>query len=157
MPELIARLGLVPHPEGGHYREVVRSAERVSAAEGSPPRCALTVIYFLLARGERSRWHRVRQEETWWHVTGGPIRIVTWDDSGGAGRTDTLGALDQGHSPYLTIPGGRWQAAEPVGDFGLAACLVAPGFEFEDLTMAADRPAIAAGIARAMPDWIRLL
>ena len=59
--QIIARLGLQPHPEGGHYREMFR------AAAGKDGRGASTAIFFLLKAGERSHWHRVDADEVWHH------------------------------------------------------------------------------------------
>lgn len=70
--ELIESLRIEPHPEGGHYRELFRAGARVRPADGRSPRAALTAIYFLLRRGERSRWHRVRSDEVVDGVSGPP-------------------------------------------------------------------------------------
>lgn len=68
--EIIARLELRPHPEGGHYRETFR--DQATDANG---RSRSTLIYFLLARGERSHWHRVDAVETWHYYAGSPLML----------------------------------------------------------------------------------
>lgn len=74
--QLIERLALVPHPEGGHYREIQRSALRVRPLDGRGERAATTGIYFLLAAGEHSRWHRVASDETWHHYEGDALELL---------------------------------------------------------------------------------
>jgi hypothetical protein len=73
--ELVAALGLAPHPEGGWYREVFRSAQQVTPHDGRGSRSALTSIDFLLAPGEASAWHRVRSDEAWHLLEGGPLQL----------------------------------------------------------------------------------
>lgn len=136
-PATAATLGLLPHPEGGWFRETW--ASRVSLA---PPgyggeRASATAIYFLLPPGEASRWHSVRSDELWlWH-RGGPLTLLL----GGAGDapaepavTLTLGPdLDSGQAVQAFVPGGTWQAARPAGDAEtLVSCIVSPGFDFAD-------------------------
>ena len=121
--ELIATLGLEPHPEGGFYRQVYRSPHAVQPDDGRNARSALTAIYFLLPAGEKSRWHRVRSDEIWTHLEGDPVRLL-FDDG-------TSVVVERMH----VVPANVWQAAEPTGDYALVACFVAPGFEFEDFEM----------------------
>ncbi|MBI5111512.1 MAG: cupin domain-containing protein [Rhodovulum sp.] len=128
--EVIALLGLVPHPEGGHFRETFRDPADVAG------RAASTAIYFLLARGERSHWHRVDAAEVWhWHA-GAPLRLEIAADRE-AVRTVRLGAdLAAGERPQAVVPAGAWQAAETLGDWTLVGCTVAPGFRFEGFELA---------------------
>lgn len=131
---VIARLHLTPHPEGGHYREVFRDTRR--DAQG---RAASTAIYFLLARGERSHWHRVDAVEIWHYYAGSPLNLEIADEHGR--RTLHLGPdLMAGEAPQVVVPAGAWQAAESLGDWTLVGCTVAPGFEF-------------AGFELAPPGW----
>jgi uncharacterized protein len=132
-------LGLSAHPEGGWYRETWRSPVSFAPAGYPGPRAAATGIYFLLAPGERSRWHRVRSDELWlWH-SGGPLTL----SFGGDGpepeleREVVLGPdLAAGQRPQVLIPGGVWQAAAPAtGREVLVTCIVAPGFDFEDFEL----------------------
>lgn len=128
--EVIALLGLAPHPEGGHFRETFRDPADVAG------RAASTAIYFLLARGERSHWHRVDAAEVWhWHA-GAPLRLEIAADRE-AVRTVRLGAdLAAGERPQAVVPAGAWQAAETLGDWTLVGCTVAPGFRFEGFELA---------------------
>jgi uncharacterized protein len=132
--EIIARLELKPHPEGGHYRETFRD---VGVDAGG--RARSTAIYFLLARGERSHWHRVDAVEVWHYYAGSALTLQIADDNG---RRDTrLGPdLAAGEVPQAVVPAHAWQAAESTGDWTLVGCTVAPGFEF-------------AGFELAPPGW----
>lgn len=152
--ELIERLGLRPHPEGGFYAEVFRSERKVLATE-SRVRAALTAIYFLLWAGDVSRWHRVRSDEVWTFVEGDPLDVHVIDPRPGQLRSTGLGLLSNGCAPHVIVPADCWQAAEPRGAYSLVNCFVAPGFDFQDFAMAAgaDREKLT-GIA---PELSRLI
>lgn len=130
--EIIRRLGMKPHPEGGHYVETFRAP-----GEG---RSSGTAIYFLLRAGERSHWHRVDADETWHHYAGAPLELSMSDD-GRTIRHRRLGidfALDE--QPQIVVPRHVWQAARSLGAWTLVGCTVAPGFDF-------------AGFELAPPGW----
>jgi predicted cupin superfamily sugar epimerase len=128
--EVIARLGLKPHPEGGHYRETFRDARIV---DGS--RAASTAIYFLLARGERSHWHRIDAVEVWHYHAGDALNLQIADDD--RQRTIRLGPdLRAGELPQAVVPAHAWQAAESTGGWTLVGCTVAPGFDFAKFELA---------------------
>jgi len=127
--EIIAKLDLQPHPEGGHYRETFRDPRM---HEG---RAASTAILFLLARGERSHWHRVDAVEIWHFYAGAPLKLEIVD--GAKEEIVRLGAdLHAGEIPQVTVPARAWQAAESLGDWTLVGCTVAPGFEFSGFELA---------------------
>ena len=128
--QIIAQLGLAPHPEGGHYRQTW-------VAEG-PGRPAGTCIYFLLAAGERSHWHRVDAAEIWHFYAGAPLILSLSASDTGPRQDLTLGPdLAAGHSPQIIVPPHHWQAARSTGDWTLVGCTVSPGFRFEGFTLAA--------------------
>ena len=128
--EIIARLELKPHPEGGHYRETFRDSRR--DVDG---RSASTAIYFLLARGERSHWHRIDAAEVWHYYAGSALNLQIADDAGQ--RCISLGPdLPAGEVPQATVPAQAWQAAESTGDWTLVGCTVAPGFDFAKFELA---------------------
>jgi uncharacterized protein len=128
--DIIARLALAPHPEGGHYRETFRDTR--CDANG---RASSTAIYFLLARGERSHWHRIDAVEVWHYYAGSALSLQIADDNGS--RTVRLGPdLAAGEVPQAIVPAQAWQAAESSGDWTLVGCTVAPGFEFATFEMA---------------------
>jgi len=127
--DIIRLLDLKPHPEGGHFRETFRDPRRIAG------RAASTAIYFLLARGERSRWHRVDAAEVWHFYDGAPLMLSIRD--GDAARRITLGTdLAAGQAPQAVVPAQAWQAAESLGDWTLVGCTVAPGFEFSGFELA---------------------
>ena len=128
--EIIARLELKPHPEGGHYRETFRDSS--IDARG---RSRSTAIYFLLARGERSHWHRIDAVEVWHYYAGHALTLQIADDGGQ--RSVRLGAvLVADEVPQAIVPAHAWQAAESDGDWTLVGCTVAPGFEFAKFELA---------------------
>jgi predicted cupin superfamily sugar epimerase len=136
---LIRKLGLLPHPEGGFYREIHRGAEEVRTARG--PRSALTTIYFLLPRGAVSRFHRVESDEVWHHYEGAPLRLLRMDPELRTKEEIRLGPLDAKTAPLAVIPRGHWQAAESRGDYTLVGCTVGPGFDFADFRLIDGREA----------------
>ena len=128
--DIIAQLDLRPHPEGGHYRETFR--DTATDADG---RARSTAIYFLLSRGERSRWHRIDAVEVWHHHAGAPLTLQIADDDGR--RSVRLGSdLAAGEEPQAIVPPHALQAAESNGDWTLVGCTVAPGFEFAKFELA---------------------
>ena len=128
--DIIAQLDLKPHPEGGHYRETFR--DNGCDADG---RSRSTAIYFLLARGERSRWHRIDAVEVWHYYAGDALTLRIADDDGT--RSITLGPnIAAGEAPQAIVPASAWQAAESVGDWTLVGCTVAPGFDFATFELA---------------------
>jgi len=148
--ELLKVLGMRQHPEGGHYVEVFRSPQRVEVLERKVQRRAITTIYFLLAAGEFSRWHRVVSDEIWHYQEGDAIELLLFDDEGL--RRTRLGPVAPETRPTVIVPAGTWQAARTTGAYTLVACTVGPGFEFADFSLAVDWPEIAARIANAGPD-----
>lgn len=153
---LIEQLQLVPHPEGGYYREIYRSGSRVRPDDDRPARSALTTIYYLLPRDTNSRWHRVRSDEVWHLCEGGPIELLMAPPDLGSVERVLLGAPGMTLGPAHTVPAGWWQAARPRGPFALAGCTVGPGFEFEDFTFLRDDPAALQALRDLAPELVRL-
>ena len=126
--QIIAKLGLQPHPEGGWYRQTWVGPDLHGRASG-------TAILFLLKAGERSHWHRVDADEIWIWNAGAPLVL-----SVGAQRAvdvvlgpDVLG----GQSAQAIVQAMDWQAARSLGDWTLVSCTVSPGFRFEGFELAA--------------------
>ena len=144
----IRALGLAPHPEGGWFREVFRSPERVPPAalpeRFTGERSLATSILYLLAAGERSRFHRLRADEVWCHHAGGAVHLHLLEPGG------ALRLVVGGDTPQVTVPHGTWFAAEPEpgAAFTLAGCFVSPGFEYDDLELA-ERERLLAGFTGA--------
>nr|WP_246497194.1 cupin domain-containing protein [Sphaerisporangium rubeum] len=137
-PPVAEELGLLPHPEGGWFRETWRTSAEFVPAGYDGPRQSATGIYFLLAPGEESVWHAVRSDEVWFWHRGGPLTLTL----GGTGREPgepaavTLGPrVEDGELPQVIVPAGTWQAARPTGaEAVLVSCVVSPGFDFADFT-----------------------
>ncbi|MBC8055583.1 MAG: cupin domain-containing protein [Rhizobiales bacterium] len=128
--ELIARLDLAPHPEGGWYRETWR------AASPAGERGAGTSILFLLEAGQRSHWHRVDAAELWIYQAGTPLTLRTADQ---AGRIWSIRlGVDGGHDaqPQHVVQPHQWQSADAVAGWCLVACVVVPAFSFEGFELA---------------------
>lgn len=144
----IEALRLVPHPEGGHYRETYRAALEVQFkkidASGHAARSASTAIYYLLRHGERSRLHRIASDELWHFHAGHGLQVHVFDARGH--HLLRLGLdWDAGERPQRLVRAGAWFGAEVErpGGWALVGCTVAPGFEFTDLEFA-DRLALTA-------------
>jgi predicted cupin superfamily sugar epimerase len=130
--EIIRLLELAPHPEGGHFREIFRDQR-----QGESGRAASTAIYFLLAAGERSHWHRIDAAEVWHFYAGAPLALEIARGEKDAIERLVLGnALAAGERPQIAVPARAWQAAASLGEWTLAGCTVAPGFEFSALELA---------------------
>jgi len=141
--ELISELRLEPHPEGGYFREVFRSPHEVKPLDERPPRSALTTIYFLLVKGQHSRWHRVASDEAWHFYEGDPL-VVYWIDDRDGVHKEVLGSKNG--LPLCVVPAGCWQAAQPRDEYSLVGCTVGPGFDFQDFEMIAPGSADLAKI-----------
>lgn len=129
---IIDRLGLVPHPEGGHYAETWRGPA------GPDGRATATAIHFLLRRGERSHWHRVDADEIWLHHAGAPLVLSIAPGDDAEPIEHVLGSdLAAGQQPQVRVPPHAWQAAVSAGEWSLVSCVVAPGFEFDGFELAA--------------------
>ena len=128
--EIVRRLGLVPHPEGGWYRQTWQEERETGRPAG-------TAIYYLLAAGQRSHWHRVDATEIWHFYAGAPLALRISADAAGPAREVALGPdLAGGEVPQAIVPKDAWQAAESTGDWTLVGCTVSPGFRFEGFELA---------------------
>ena len=128
--EIIALLGMRPHPEGGHFVETFRD----TPATGG--RAYSTGIYFLLVAGEFSHWHRVDASEMWHWYAGAPLALHISTDAVETVTHRLGGDVAAGERPQAVVPTHAWQAAESLGAWTLVGCTVAPGFEFSGFEMA---------------------
>jgi len=128
--EIIAKLDLEPHSEGGYFREMFRDPRSVDG------RSVGTAIFFLLKAGEVSRWHKVDSSEIWHYYAGAPLEL-SFAEQGQTVQVLVLGNdLEQGELPQHVIPAGLWQQANSLGDWTLVGCTVSPGFEFSGFEIA---------------------
>jgi hypothetical protein len=123
-------LGLQPHPEGGHYRELWRD----TPANGG--RGAASSILFLLAAGARSQWHRVDAAEIWVWLAGAPLLLETHEKDGNRKSIRLGPAAGSGETFQGIVPAHAWQAASSLGAWTLVSCIVAPAFQFEGFELA---------------------
>ena len=130
--EIVKLLDLIPHPEGGFYRETFRDKD------GYGERSSSTQIYYLLRAGEKSRSHRVDAAEIWHFYLGEPLELLTAEEGGPVQRTVLGPDLKSGETLHHAIPKGVWQSARPLGAFALMGCTVAPGFEFSGFEFTPD-------------------
>jgi len=138
---IVERFKLVPHPEGGFFREVYRSTVKIEhpgvPGHAQAERAAGTLIYFLLSGKDFSAFHRVRWSDEIWHLyAGGPLEIVVIDAAGDLDRRILTTDLAAGE-PTTVIPAGTWQSARPLSgaSWALGGCSVSPGFEYADFEM----------------------
>ncbi|UCE94951.1 MAG: cupin domain-containing protein [Flavobacteriaceae bacterium] len=139
---IIKRLQLLPHPEGGYYKETYRS-EIVADKKDLPDRFKsnrnfCTAIYFLLTSGNFSAFHKIRQDEIWHFYDGSPISLHIITINGSYEKHMIGSNLENGELPQYVVKGGDWFASEieAPDSYGLAGCTVSPGFDFEDFEMA---------------------
>ena len=143
---------LIAHPEGGRFREVFRSSQRVATPDGAS-RSALTHIYFSLKPGEVSRFHRVASDEVWNLYQGARLNLYLWDGTETPPECITLSA---GENCFChVVPAGTWQAAEPMADTVLVGCSVAPGFEFADFTLIDPDSEVASRLLSLAPEMVK--
>jgi len=134
--EIIQQLQLVPHPEGGYFKETYRSAETLITPEGKS-RNISTAIYYLLENEDKSHFHRIQSDEIWHFHQKDPLEIFIIEQ--GKLIVKTLGNnLAQGEVPQVVVPAGRWFAArvKNASGYSLVSCTVAPGFDFTDFELA---------------------
>jgi hypothetical protein len=131
--ELVRKLELQPHPEGGYYRETYRAALSLETPRGA--RSAGTGIYYLLPRGTFAAFHRVTSDEVWHFYDGAPLALHLVDEAGHYERRVLGRDVLRGEHPQVVVKAGVIQAGEPLGDYALCGCTVAPGFDFADWRM----------------------
>ena len=129
--EIIKQFKLLPHPEGGWFREILRSKSWVTRKDGKK-RTNITGIYYMLCNNEISAWHRVNSaDEIWIYLKGAPLDLWCLDD----GNKELKQLKLNSNNPIEMIPSGYWQAAKSTGSFTLSSCCVGPGFDFSDFEM----------------------
>jgi hypothetical protein len=155
--DLVRDLALAPHPEGGFYRELFRSRRMVRTDDGRSERWATTTIYYLLRGTDVNRWHRVASDEIWHWYEGAPLDLHVLDGPVTRARTERLGPVEGSSAPVRVVPAGCWQAVRCTGEYTLAGCTVAPGFEFSDFRLMRDMPDCAERLKASFPDFLPFL
>jgi len=127
--DIIARLNLAPHPEGGCFRETFRDISTTGRAKS-------TAIYYLLKAGEISRWHRIDAVEVWHWYAGSSLELSQSIQASGPTAHILGNDINSGELPQIVVPANVWQSARSLGEWSLVGCTVAPGFEFSAFEMA---------------------
>ena len=139
---LINKYGLVPHPEGGYFREVYRSMGKLESGflpdNFDEDHVYSTAIYFMLKSGQFSKFHKLKQDEIWHFYYGHPLVVIFLEDNGNIEEHILSNMLMEGHTFHALMPANTWIAAYPLEkeSFSLVGCTVAPGFEFSDFELA---------------------
>ena len=155
--KLIKTLELSPHPEGGYYKEIYRSQDKLKSPQNGEIRSAVTDIYFLLVSGQISRFHKVLHDEVWHFYEGDPLELVEiQSDSLDVSRI-ILGNKNGIPRYKHCIKGGNWQAAYSTGSYSLAGCTVAPGFDFADFEFLKENSAVHSAILVTNPWLLNLI
>ncbi len=140
--ELVERFQLLPHPEGGYYRENYRSEETISQnalpQRFSGGRQFSTAIYFLLEQGNFSAFHRIQSDECWHFYAGQTLHVHVIHPNGQYELLKLGNDLSMGESFQAVVPACSWFSSETAegGAFSFVGCTVAPGFDFADFELA---------------------
>ena len=142
MEDLIRRLSLEPHPEGGYFRETYRSelmiGQKVLPDHFTGDRACCTCIYFLLGSDTFSAFHRILQDEIWHFYRGNSILLHIIQPDGQQYSIPLGAEIEKGYFPQYVVPAGCWFAAEvnETDSYALVGCTVSPGFDFRDFELA---------------------
>lgn len=149
--EIIAKYQLQPHPEGGYFRELYRSEQVLNSPINGKKRNTITHIYFLLAQGQISRFHKVLHDEIWNFYEGSPLKLIEFD--GNRIQETIIGNQDY----FKVIKGGVFQAAESMGEYSLVGCSVAPGFDFNDFSFITGESSLIKIFESNYPEFMRFV
>lgn len=155
MKSIIEELRLSEHPEGGFYRQCFKSSVEVRPQDQTDLRAAFTHIYYYLPKGSYSRFHMNRYDEVWNFYSGEGIRFFLYDPENRSVHEEELKPSD--FEFHLVVPGGIWQAAEPIGEYALMGCSVAPGWETEDEVYLFGNLRESEALVELRPEWARLI
>tara|TARA_B100000809_G_C15115090_1_gene522107 strand:- start:1730 stop:2227 length:498 start_codon:yes stop_codon:yes gene_type:complete len=140
--EIVKQLELLPHPEGGYYKETYRSDGQIDQGsldeQFSGKRSYSTGIYFLLTKNNFSAFHKIKQDEMWHFYKGDPLAVHMIDEQGNYSKQLIGGNLSKDELPQFVVPKGCWFASsvEHHGEYSLVGCTVSPGFDFDDFELA---------------------
>jgi len=142
LKDLIAKYQLLPHPEGGYYKETYRSnvlinKESLPTSFGGDRNCS-TAIYFLLEQGNFSAFHRIKSDECWHFYAGQTLLIYVIDQEGKLETIKLGNDIQKGEVFQAVVPANSWFASEPAptSTYSFVGCTVSPGFDFADLELA---------------------
>ena len=121
--EIIKKLEMIPHPEGGHYKESYRNNY-------------ISLIYYLLKRGEKSHWHKLKKNEILHFYNGDPLKVFMSNDGVTVKEITLNREVKNGHFLHYVVKAGTWFCMESKGEYSLIGCAVAPPFDFKDFELA---------------------
>ena len=153
--KIIKKLNLSKHDEGGYFCQTYKSDLIVQPDRESYTRSSATHIYYYLSRGMHSRFHKVKHDEIWNLYDGEAVKLHVYDDKNNKVDEQILSKRD--FKFHTVVHGNLWQAAEPIGDYVLVGCTVAPGWELEDEAYLSDHPEIIEKLIELRPDLKRLI
>ena len=153
--KIIEILNLSKHDEGGYFRQTYKSNFIVQPENKSYKRSCVTHIYYYLQRGMYSKFHKVKHDEIWNLYDGEGVKLHVYDDKNNKVKEQILSKRD--FNFHAIVYSDLWQAAEPIGDFVLVGCTVAPGWELEDEVYLSDHPEITDKLIKQRPDLQRFL
>lgn len=153
--EIIKDLNLSPHNEGGFFRQTYKSDYTVQPQKESYARSCVTHIYYFLSKGMHSIFHKVKHDEIWNLYDGEGVTLYTFDAENDKVEEQIL--TQQDLKFHAVVRGDIWQAAEPIGDYVLVGCTVAPGWELEDEEYLSDHAEIVEKLGMLRPDLKRLI
>ena len=135
--EYVSKLEMLPHPEGGFYKECFRSKQSIQFPDFEGERSVSTSIYFLLEKGQTSALHRIKSDEIWYFHDGQTLEIIELDEQGNEKITLLGKNLMSGEVLQHVVPAGIWFGARlaPNSEFCLVGCQVSPGFDFRDFEL----------------------
>ena len=132
--QLVEELQLLPHPEGGFYKETYRSLDLVKTPSGERNLC--TVIYFLLTSENVSKFHRIKSDEHWFWHEGSALSIHILEN--GQHQKLSLGPITHSQSfPQRLVPAEKifGSTVDEEDSYALVSCVVSPGFDFKDFEL----------------------
>lgn len=153
--KMIKDLNLSPHDEGGYFRQTYKSDFIIQPQKKKYTRSSVTHIYYFLSKGMHSIFHKVKHDEIWNLYDGEGVKLYIYD--AGNKKVEERILSKKNLDFHTVVPGNLWQAAEPLGDYVLVGCTVAPGWESEDEEYLSDHPEVIEKLGRLRPDLKRLV
>lgn len=151
---IIKKYNLIPHPEGGYYREIFRSKTQITSPAVNKKRTTATHIYFFLLEKQISKFHKVVHDEIWSFYQGDALKVIIFE---GETAKETIIGHRQKDGYTVIIPGGCYQAAESIGEYSLVGCTVAPGFEFEDMSFLYQDESNKSKLLKSHPEYKKFI
>lgn len=140
--DLVNKFEMLPHPEGGWYKETYRSEEQINEnalpERFSEKRSFSTAIYFLMEKGNFSGFHKIKSDECWHFYAGQTLWVYVINNAGNLDIIKLGNNIELGECFQYVVPANCWFASRPAdeSEFSFVGCTVAPGFDFADFELA---------------------